>query len=95
MRTCTFVFLAIAIIAGGLTFSGLSESVANIAKGVYFVFMLLVAGSVLLEPEDLESIRRPVSRAEPLRPATVDPGRGPLPVAPSPVAQSRTGIDPR
>jgi uncharacterized membrane protein YtjA (UPF0391 family) len=89
MRTCTFVFLAVAIIAGGLTFSGLSEGVANIAKGVYFVFMLLVAGSVLLEPEDLESLRRPVSRPEPLRPAPIDAARATLTAA----AQARSRID--
>lgn len=90
MRTCTFVFLAVAIVAGGLTFSGLPDSVANIAKGVYFVFMLLVAGSVLLEPEDLESIRRPVSRVEPLHPAPID-----APATLSATAQTRTRIDVR
>jgi uncharacterized membrane protein YtjA (UPF0391 family) len=91
MRTSTIVFLVIAIIAGALTFSGLSESVANIAKGVYFVFMLLVAASVLLEPEDLESIRRPLARTEPLRPAPFEASRASLPVA----APTRPGIDVR
>jgi uncharacterized membrane protein YtjA (UPF0391 family) len=89
MRTCTFMFLAVAIIAGGLTFSGLPEGIANIAKGVYFVFMLLVAGSVLLEPEDSESVRRPTARPEPLRPAALDPSHPTLTAA----AQARSRID--
>lgn len=76
MRTITFVFLGIAIVAGGITFSGMSESISTVAKGVYFVFMLLVAATVLLEPEDLESIRRPMGRARQLRPSALDAARG-------------------
>ena len=89
MRTWTFAFLAVAIIAGGLTFSGLSESVSNIAKGVYFVFMLLVAASVLLEPEDLETIRRPTHSAPP-RSTVIEPAGAAVSVA-----HARTGIDVR
>jgi uncharacterized membrane protein YtjA (UPF0391 family) len=68
MRTCTFLFLLVAVVAGGLTFSGLSQGVSNLAKGIYFVFMLLVAASVLLEPEDLDSIRPPARKQGRIKP---------------------------
>lgn len=91
MRTYTFAFLAVAIIAGCLTFSNLGVGVSNVAKAVYFIFMLLVAASVLLEPEDIETLRGPSVPVTPLRKATLDPSSR----APLPTAQARTGIKPR
>lgn len=48
MLKWTATFLVIALIAGLLGFTGISEGAASIAKVIFFIFLVLLIGSLIL-----------------------------------------------
>jgi len=48
MLTWVIVFLAVAVIAGVLGFGGIASSAAGIARILFFVFLVLFIGSLIM-----------------------------------------------
>lgn len=49
MLTWTLIFLVVALIAGGLGFSGVAASAAGIARILFFIFLVLFAVSLIAQ----------------------------------------------
>ena len=49
MLTWTLIFLVVALIAGGLGFSGVAASAAGVVRILFFIFLVLFAISLIAQ----------------------------------------------